>query len=102
MVEPLSSGYATAATDDGHQGSPLDGRFCAGHPEKLVDFGHRARARDDGRREGDDRGVLRAGPQRSLFVSCSTGGRMGLMEAYRYPEDYDGISSMAPRIRWCR
>ena len=34
--------------------------------------------------------------QRSLWVSCSTGGRQGLMEAYRYPEDYNGISSMAP------
>jgi feruloyl esterase len=34
--------------------------------------------------------------QLSLWVSCSTGGRQGLMEAYRYPEDYNGISSMAP------
>src|SRR5262245_5831523 len=42
MIEPLSMGYATAATDDGHQGNALDASFAAGHPEKLVDFGHRA------------------------------------------------------------
>ena len=42
MIEPLSMGYATAATDDGHQGNPLDASFAAGHPEKLVDFGYRA------------------------------------------------------------
>jgi feruloyl esterase len=34
--------------------------------------------------------------QRALWVSCSTGGRQGLMEAYRFPGDYDGISAMAP------
>jgi hypothetical protein len=96
MVDPLVMGYATAATDDGHQGNPLDASFAAGHPEKLIDFGHRAPhemtvaakaviARFYGRKES-----------RSLFVSCSTGGRQGLMEAYRYPNDYDGISSMAP------
>jgi pimeloyl-ACP methyl ester carboxylesterase len=32
----------------------------------------------------------------SLWNSCSTGGRQGLMAAYRYPEDYDAVSAMAP------
>jgi hypothetical protein len=96
MVEPLSMGYATAATDDGHQGSPLDASFAAGHPEKLVDFGHRAVHEMTVAAKAAIAEFYGKKSNRSLFVSCSTGGRQGLMEAYRYPQDYDGISSMAP------
>jgi hypothetical protein len=96
MVEPLSMGYATAATDDGHQGNPLDASFAAGHPEKLVDFAHRAVHETAVTAKALINELYGKGAQRSLFVSCSTGGRQGLMEAHRYPQDYDGISSMAP------
>lgn len=96
MIEPLSMGYATAATDDGHQGSALDASFAAGHPEKLVDFGHRAPHEMTVAAKALIAAFYGKQAQRSLFVSCSTGGRQGLMEAYRYPRDYDGISSMAP------
>src|SRR4029077_18037650 len=96
MVAPLSMGYATAATDDGHQGNPLDGSFVAGHPEKLVDFGHRAPHEMTVAAKTIVAALYGKNANRSLFVSCSTGGRQGLMEAYRYPQDYDGISSMAP------
>lgn len=96
MIEPLSRGYATAATDDGHQGSPLDASFAAGHPEKLVDFGHRAVHETTVAAKAIIDAFYSKKASRSLFVSCSTGGRQGLMEAHRYPEDYDGISSMAP------
>lgn len=96
LAEPLAQGYATVATDTGHVGTGMDARFAVGHREKLIDFGYRAvhemtvkakllLAAYYGRKES-----------RSLWVSCSTGGRQGLMAAYRYPEDYDGISSMAP------
>ena len=96
MVEPLSLGYATAATDDGHQGNPLDASFAASHPEKLTDFGHRAVHETTVTAKALIAAFYTKPANRSLFVSCSTGGRQGLMEAYRYPQDYDGISSMAP------
>jgi feruloyl esterase len=96
MAEPLAKGYATVATDTGHVGNGMDAKFAVGHKEKLIDFGYRAihemtvkaktlLAAYYGRKEN-----------RSLWVSCSTGGRQGLMEAYRYPGDYNGISAMAP------
>jgi hypothetical protein len=96
MIDPLSMGYATAATDDGHQGNPLDASFAAGHPEKLVDFGHRAPHEMTVAAKAVINAFYGKKESRSLFVSCSTGGRQGLMEAYRYPKEYDGISSMAP------
>jgi hypothetical protein len=96
MTGPLSSGYAVAASDGGHQGSALDASFAAGHPDKLVDFGYRGSHEMTVAAKAVIAAYYDRSASRSLFASCSTGGRQALMEAYRYPEDYDGISSMAP------
>ncbi len=96
LAEPLSKGYATAATDTGHAGSGMDAKFAIGHREKLIDFGHRAVHEMTVKAKEVIDEYYGKKADHSFWVSCSTGGRQGLMEAYRYPEDYDGISSMAP------
>ncbi len=96
LAEPLSRGYATVATDTGHVGSGMDAKFAIGHREKLIDFGYRAVHEMTVKAKTILAAYYGQKERLSLWVSCSTGGRQGLMEAYRYPEDYDGISSMAP------
>ena len=96
LAEPLSKGYATVATDTGHVGIGMDAKFAIGHREKLIDFGYRAVHEMTVKAKTILEAYYGKKERLSLWVSCSTGGRQGLMEAYRYPEDYDGISSMAP------
>ena len=96
LAEPLADGYATVATDTGHVGDGMSGAFAAGHPEKLIDFGYRAVHEMTVKAKILIEAYYGKKEQRSLWVSCSTGGRQGLMASYRYPNDFDGISSMAP------
>lgn len=92
----LAKGYAAAATDTGHVGNGMTGDFAVGHPEKLVDFGHRAVHETTVAAKRVIAAFYGRGPKLSFWNSCSTGGRQGLMEAYRYPADFDAISAMAP------
>jgi hypothetical protein len=96
LGDPLKRGYAVATTDTGHTGNGLTGEFAVGHPEKLVDFGHRAVHEMVVTAKRAIAAFYGNGPQKSYWNSCSTGGRQGLMEAYRYPADFDAISAMAP------
>jgi hypothetical protein len=96
LADPLSRGYAVATTDTGHTGNGLTAEWAIGHPEKLVDFGHRAVHEMTVTAKRTVEAFYGRAPERSYWNSCSTGGRQGLMAAYRYPEDYDAISAMAP------
>ncbi len=103
LVTPLARGYAAAATDDGHTGTTIpDASFAIGHPEKLIDFGHRAVHETALQSKAIARAFYGAMPQKSYFVGCSDGGREALMEAQRYPEDFDGIIAGAPANNWTR
>ncbi len=101
-AEGLRRGYAVIENDLGHPSpNALDPSFAVtsdGKPNVpgIVDFGHRAThlatavgkevvARAYGRR-----------PEHAYWQGCSTGGRQGLAEVQRYPEDYDGVIAGAP------
>jgi feruloyl esterase len=90
----LSSGYATAATDTGHVGNTA--KFATGHPEKMIDYGYRAVHEMTVAAKALIAAFYGNGPRLSYWNGCSTGGRQGLMEALRYPTDYDGIIAGAP------
>jgi feruloyl esterase len=98
MIDPLRRGYVTAGTDDGHEGGGAD--WAVGHPEKLVDFGHRAVHEVAVHARQIIRALYGREPERSYFMGCSDGGREGLMEAQRYPADFDGMVLGAPANRW--
>ena len=96
MADPVKRGFAAVTTDTGHEGSGLTAEWAVGHPEKLVDFGHRAVHLMTVAAKAAIRDYYGTDPRFSYWNSCSTGGRQGLMAAYRYPDDFDAISAMAP------
>ncbi|MGI9074335.1 MAG: tannase/feruloyl esterase family alpha/beta hydrolase [Bryobacteraceae bacterium] len=100
MAAALSLGYATASTDTGHQGNAVDAKWALGHPEKITDFGYRAIHLMTQDAQEIVRTFYGRNPRRSYFGSCSNGGRQALMEAQRFPADYDGILAGAPANFW--
>ncbi|HWE49756.1 MAG TPA: tannase/feruloyl esterase family alpha/beta hydrolase [Bryobacteraceae bacterium] len=100
MVKPLQEGYATSSTDTGHQGSTNDGSWALGHFDRIVNLADRgvhlmAEA---------DKVILKAfygaQPVHSYFSGCSLGGHEALIEAQRYPADFDGIIAGDPANNW--
>jgi len=96
MVDPLRRGYATAGTDDGHEGIGTSAAWAIGHPEKVVDFGYRAVHETSIQSKAIVRAFSGRYPSVSYFEGCSDGGREALMEAQRFSEDFDGIIAGAP------
>jgi feruloyl esterase len=94
MAAALQEGYATASTDTGHTGG--NALFAIGHPEKLIDYAHRAVHEMTVTAKALIEAFYGRGPSLSYWNGCSTGGRQGLMSAQRYPEDYDAIIAGAP------
>lgn len=96
----VAQGYASAATDTGHAAEGTDASWALGHPEKIVDFGYRAIHEMTVVGKATVKAFYGDGAQHSYFANCSNGGRQALMEAQRYPGDYDGILAGAPANYW--
>ena len=96
----LQRGFATAGSDAGHQAEAEDASWAFGHPEKVKDFGWRAVHLTAERAKEIIAAYYGKPVSKAYFDSCSDGGREALMEAQRFPEDYDGILAGAPANNW--
>jgi tannase/feruloyl esterase len=105
LLEPLREGYAAGATDAGHEGG--SGTFVLDEDntinwQRVQDFGYLGIHEMTVVGKALVDAYYGDGPRYSYFNGCSTGGRQGIMEAQRYPSDYDGILAGAPAINWTR
>ena len=100
MAAALHNGYASSSTDTGHKGPATDGAWALGHYEKIVDFAYRAIHETAGKSKLVMQGFYGRNPKHSYFSGCSNGGRQALVEAQRYPADYDGIIAGAAANFW--
>ena len=106
MLPALRRGYAAVGTDMGHETpgllGPMTARWAYGHPQKLIDWDYRAIHLTNLFAKEMIRAYYGSAPRQSYFQGCSDGGREALMEALRYPADYDGIIAGAPASPWTR
>jgi feruloyl esterase len=98
LANALRRGYASASTDTGHTGGSAE--FALGHPEKLIDFAYRSEHEMTVKAKTVIAAFYGSGPKLSYWNGCSSGGKQGLKEAQKYPEDYDGIIAGAPANNW--
>jgi feruloyl esterase len=93
----LPRGYATAQTDGGHPSTDvLDVSWIRNNPVAVEDFSHRAIHEMTVLGKRVVASYYGRAAAKSYYQGCSTGGRMGMMETQRYPEDYDGVVAGAP------
>ncbi|MEO5640833.1 MAG: tannase/feruloyl esterase family alpha/beta hydrolase [Sphingomicrobium sp.] len=89
-------GYACLMTDMGHSSTLVDNNWVANNLQGLVDFGYRSTHVTTVAGKAIAAAFYDRTPNKSYFFACSTGGRQGLIEAERFPEDFDGIVAIAP------
>jgi feruloyl esterase len=97
LAEAVKAGYASVSTDTGHVGGT--GSFALEHPEKLVDFSWRSEHEMTLKAKALIQAFYGSAPKLSYWNGCSTGGRQGLKEAQKFPDDFDGIITGAPANR---
>jgi len=99
--DSVNRGYATVGTDTGHEWQP---GYMAGwafnNLEAQLNFGYLAVHRTEEVAKAVIRSYYGADPTYSYFAGCSRGGGQAMMEAQRYPNDFDGIVAGAPAFDW--
>lgn len=94
--EPLRQGYACIISDMGHKGQ--GGLWAYNNLQAQVDFGYRGAHVTAVAGKAITEHYFGDAPKHSYFTGCSTGGRQALVEAQRFPWDFDGIVAGGPWI----
>ncbi len=102
LATALARGYAAVSSNLGHDGNAIDFTFAVGHPELVADWGYRATHEMTVAAKAIVAAYYGKPARLSYFTGCSGGGRQGLMEAQRYPADYDGIVAGDPTADFTR
>src|ERR1051325_2772784 len=102
---PAARGFSAGATDTGHEGG--SGSFALDangrqNWEAIIDNAYLGIHEMTFVGKALTKAFYGRAPRYSYFVGGSTGGRQGLMEGPRFPDDYDGILSACPAINWHR
>ena len=103
MAGALERGYATASTDTGHvrpDAGSFDASWALDRPDLIEDFGHRSLHVTAVTGKAITAALYGATPDYAYYVGCSKGGQQGMMEAQRYPEDFDGLVVGDPAHAW--
>jgi feruloyl esterase len=95
----MSLGFAFAQTNTGHDSrKEPGGTFVMSNPQKAIDYAYRAVHLTATTAKAITAQYYAKPIARSYWNSCSNGGRQGLIEAQRYPEDFDGLVINAPWV----
>jgi len=97
----VNDGYATSGTDTGHDNkNSIGAKWALNNMERQLNFGHLAIHRTAEVSKAIIGSYYGHSPKYSYFTGCSRGGGQAMMEAQRYPEDFDGIVAGAPAFNW--
>jgi feruloyl esterase len=89
MASALRDGFATASTDTGHTSSESPAWLA--DRERLIDYSYRGLHLTTVNAKAIVKAYYTEQAKHAYYTGCSTGGKQGLMEAQRYPADFDGI-----------
>jgi feruloyl esterase len=97
--EALQLGFAFAQTNTGHDARKEPGAtFVLSNPQKAIDYAYRAVHLTAKTTKDIARNYYGKAVSRAYWNSCSNGGRQGLIEAQRFPDDFDGIVAASPWV----
>jgi feruloyl esterase len=101
LASGLRAGYVTVSTDTGHSGG-MPKAFENTAPDVLTDYGWRAAHEMTITAKRLVSAYYKAPAKVSYFSGCSGGGRMALIEAQRFPADYDGVLAGSAAFSYAR